>query len=124
MIETLWNILSAAFKETPPWVGAILFGWFFSWGVTQSVKFFIPLGWTPDTRKVVAQALGFVSAASVVVLLKPLAWPATILLSTMVGFWSPLSWALLVAVVRKRWPFIADVLTQDTRGVLFGERRE
>ena len=40
------------------------------------------------------------------------------------GVWSPLAFAMLQAVLRQWWPWAADVLSGDVRGVVVGRARE
>lgn len=118
----IWTILSAAFTQTPPWVSAVLLAWLLSWGATQSLKFFIPIKWDQHSRREAAQAIAFFSAFVTVMVMMPLKLWATVALAFAVGFWAPISFALLMAFIRKRWPYLADILSQDVRGVLFGDR--
>lgn len=118
----IWNILSAAFRETPPWLSALLLAWAVSWGCTQALKFFLPIRWDVHTRREMAQLLAFLTAFLTVATLKPLPLAGTLALAFATAFWSPISFALLMAFLRKRWPYLADVLTQDVRGVLIGDR--
>lgn len=121
-MSEIWTIISGAFNETPAWLGAMLLGWLLSWGATQTLKFFIPVKWEMRTRRELAQGLAFFTAFVTVMVMAPMPLWKTVALACATGFWSPISFALLMAFIRKRWPYLADILTQDVRGVLFGER--
>lgn len=113
----------------PAWVAAFLVGWIFSVGLTQSVKFTMPVRWCADTREIVARVLAVLSAAmpaGIYYASTPNAEPAALALVMLgTGIWSPIAFSLLMAGLR-RWPrfeWVADVLSGDKRGVLAAKLR-
>lgn len=106
----------------PPWALAMLLGWLVSIGVTQPLKFVMPLAWPAETRARVAWVVAFGSAFGTTLYLYQN--PLGIILAVIVGLWSPTAYAILVAFLRHRWPWAADVLSGDVRGILTGQRRE
>jgi hypothetical protein len=120
MIETINAWLGL---KIPAWLVAIILGWLLAIGVTQALKFFIPLGWHEQVRHTAAQLIALLTGFCTVWLLQPAGPELTAVLAILTGLWAPFSWALLMAWLKKKHPDVADILSQDVRGVLFGQRR-
>lgn len=116
-----------ALGTMPAWLAAVLIGWAVSAGVTQTVKFWMPLsvssGQREATARVVAVLTAAVAAAAYMVERDGTA-VAVALVAVAAGVWSPLAFAMLQAVLRQWWPWAADVLSGDVRGVLVGRARK
>lgn len=123
MIESGWNTLIHILNTMPAWLAAVLIGWAVSAGVTQTFKFAMPVTADGQMRETIARVLAVVVAALVAG-----AWYAerggsatgVILVSVGAGVWSPIAFSLLQAVLRRWWPWAADVLSGDVRGKLVG----
>lgn len=120
MIETINAWLGL---KIPPWLVAIVLGWLGAIGLTQALKFAVPLGWNDQVRHSAAQLIALLSAFTIVWLLQPGGPVLSAVLAILTGLWTPLSWALLMAWLKRKHPWVADVLSQDVRGVLVGQRR-
>lgn len=126
-MQALWDALIHAFGTTPTWLAGILVGWAISAGVTQAVKFMLPLAHPAPGRELFTRGVAVFSAGiTTAVYLSAESQPLLrIALSTIAaGLWSPIAFALLQAALRHWWPWAADALSQDVRGMLAGERRE
>lgn len=121
-IDTIYHALGTM----PAWLAAVLIGWAVSAGVTQTVKFFMPLSISAEQRepmtRLVAVLVAAVAAALVMVDRGGGALAIGIV-AVAAGAWSPLAFSMLQAVLRRWWPWAADVLSSDSRGVLSGNRR-
>lgn len=102
----------------PPWLLAMLLGWLTSITITQTVKYLMPLRWRPDKRQAVARIVAFVSGAATVAYLMPTFIGA--LLALVIGVWAPLAYRLFIYAIQHRFPWLADVLSADIRGTVFG----
>ncbi len=102
---------------------AMLLGWLVAVGMTQGLKFFIPFAWPHDVRRTAAQLVALLTGFGTVWLLQPAPLPLTAVLAVITGIWAPVSWAMLMAWLKRKHPWIAAVLSQDVRGVLFGTPR-
>lgn len=122
IIDTAYHGLN----QMPGWLAAVLIGWAVSAGVTQTFKFFLPLSVLPEQRepmtRLVAVLVAAVAAALVMVDRGGGA-VSVVLVAIAAGVWSPLAFAMLQAVLRRWWPWAADVLSGDVRGVLAGKRK-
>ena len=93
---------------------ACLLGWAVSVGMTQPLKFALPLGWHPAWREHLTRFVAFISGFLAVVALIPTT--TGILLGIATGLWSPIAYGLVLYVVKYRWPWLADFLSGDVRG--------
>lgn len=109
--------------QLPPWLVAMVMAVLISWGGTQPLKFLLPLAIPAAARHWATRLIAFTIAAYIVVLLKPAGPELTFVLAMFAGLFSPLIAAIFMAWLKKRYPWVADVITQDVRGVLFGEPR-
>lgn len=126
-MNALWDALLHALESMPAWLAAVLIGWGISVGVTQTVKFWMPLRWDPYLREDVARGVAVMSASFPALLYAMHRdQPALIIMltATGAGLWSPLAFALLQAALKRYWPWAADVLSQDVRGHLVGKSLE
>lgn len=121
-MTTSWNTLLHVLNTMPAWLAAVLVGWAISVGFTQGLKFALPVRWCPDGRELTARIVAFLSAALPAWLYyagqdgaQPM---AGFLVAIGSGFWSPLAFAILQAVLRRFAPWLADALSGDKRGVV------
>lgn len=131
MIDTFvkgWDAAQHVLDTLPPWLAAFFIGWLVSVAVTQVFKFTMPLAWWPDLREDFARWVAFMSAAIPAMFYVghagygPLGMAVQAIVT---GAWAPLVYALLVIWLRRdpRRAWIADVLSQDKRGVLAAKLR-
>lgn len=126
MVQDIWRTALQLIDTTPPWLAAIVIGWVISIGITQSVKFVVPvrdeLGERWDVqREAVTRLIAFLSGFTPAVaygLTEGLGMVVSILCGVIAGVWSPVAFALLQRVLRRWWPWAADVLSSDVRGVI------
>jgi hypothetical protein len=132
MIETIlkwWNGLLHVLTTLPPSFAALLVGWSFSIGLTQSVKFLMPSSIDEDIRELTTRLLAGFSAAMAAGVYYAAADGSRpedlILVMLFTGVWSPLAFALLQGALRRspRTAWIADVLSGDVRGVIAAKLR-
>lgn len=108
----------------PLWAQAFLIGWILSIGVTQTLKFMLPIDKLPVAwREVAARWVAFITAAA-----PAGAWMATgdggelaiAFVAIGTGAWSPIAYALTIGLLRRspKTDWIADILSGDKRGVL------
>lgn len=108
----------------PPWLIAVVLGWLVSWALTQHLKFLLPMAIPSELRHWLTRLIGLAIAMVTVLALEPYPDAAlNFVLALAVGLWAPTSAALLMAWLKRRHPWIADVLSQDLRGVLRGQPR-
>ena len=125
MIEAGWNTLIHILNTMPTWLAAILVGWGVSAGITQTLKFSLPVDADEGLRHIVTRVVAVVTAAIIAG-----SWHAefsgppiiTAMVAVGAGVWSPIAFALLQAVLRRWWPWAADVLSGDVRGALWGKK--
>ena len=128
MIEEAWNTALHLLATLPPWLAAFLIGWGFSIGVTQFIKFALPETYPRAWREATCRWIAFITAA-----VPAGAWLqqqggaaiAVAIVTVAAGAWSPTAYALLIGGLRRwgRTAWIADVLSQDKRGVLAAKLR-
>lgn len=122
-MKTIWDFAMHVLSTMPAWLAAFLIGWAFSVGVTQGIKFTMPEAYPAGWREAMSRWVAFLTAA-----VPAGAWVqqaggsalVIVLVTLFTGIWSPIAYALLIAGLR-RWPaaaWIADVLSQDKRGVI------
>lgn len=124
-MQALWDALMHATER--PWVAAVLIGWALSAGITQAFKFMLPLASKPAGRELLTRLVAVVSAAvPAAVYMSAESQPIMRIVMTTIGagLWSPFAFALIQAALRHWWPWAADALSQDVRGVLAGDRQE
>jgi len=116
-----------ALGTMPAWLAAVLIGWAVSAGVTQTVKFWMPLSVSSGQREATARVVAVLTAAvaaALVMVDRGGNSLAVALVAIASGVWSPLAFAMLQAVLRQWWPWAADVLSGDVRGVVVGRARK
>ena len=116
-----------ALGTMPAWLAAVLIGWAVSAGITQTVKFFMPLDTPEAAREAMARSIAVMTAAAAAALVmidRGGNSLAVALVAIASGVWSPLAFAMLQAVLRQWWPWAADVLSGDVRGVVTGRARK
>lgn len=126
-MQALWDALIHALGTMPTWLAGVLIGWGISAGVTQGVKFLLPLAHPAPGRELFTRVIAVISASiPTAVYLAAESQPLLrIVLSTVgAGLWSPIAFALIQAALRHWWPWAADALSQDVRGVIAGRRKE
>lgn len=121
-MESVYNFLLHVYNTLPPPVAVALWAWAMSSTVTQVLKFMLPLEWNPKGRRYVAIYTAFFAAFLTAVVMMPTGIGC--LVGVTMGVWSPLFYALTIAIVGHIFPWLADVLSGDVRGMIFGERRE
>lgn len=104
----------------PLWLAAILIGWAISAGVTQALKFAMPLRWPEELRHEIAYAVALFSAgipAGLWMIDGGAGYVAMSLTAVAAGLWSPIAFSLLQRGLRAspRTVWIADVLSGDVR---------
>jgi hypothetical protein len=127
-MTALWDSAMHIAATMPLWLAAFLIGWGFSVGVTQGMKFTLPEAYPPAWREAMSRWVAFLTAA-----LPAGAWmvqgdasPLSVALVTLsAGAWSPIAYALLIGGLRRstRTAWVADVLSQDKRGVIAAKLR-
>lgn len=124
-----WGAGLQILDTMPAWLAAFLVGWVASIVITQSLKFVMPLAVDYDAREMTSRLIAFfvgLLASGVFYAGRPDAGPGDLVLVMVItGAWSPLGFALLIAYLRRggRESFVADVLTQDKRGVIAAKLR-
>ena len=122
-----WNFVLHVLNTMPAWLASILVGWAISVGLTQTVKFALPVSLAVDLRNALARCLAFLSAAvpaGAYYATQPEPNPGPALLIMLAaGLWSPFAFAILQAVLRRYWPWLADALSADKRGVVAAKLR-
>jgi hypothetical protein len=128
MIASTWDTALHLLDTLPPWVAAFLIGWAFSVGVTQGIKFTMPEAYPAGWREAMSRWVAFLTAA-----VPAGAWLYNaggdglgVVMGTLItGAWSPIAYALLIGVLRRsaKTEWIADVLSQDKRGVVAAKLR-
>lgn len=121
-MEAIYNSILSMVEHAPVWLQAAAGGLLLSWLVVQSVKFMFPITWPSELRKEGAWLIAFGTAFLTVIYI--MGFPAGAFIGLLCGFGSPIAFALLMNFLRWKWPSVADVLSGDTRGVWFGEKRE
>lgn len=122
-----WDFAMHAFGTMPAWISSILVGWSLSMGITQTVKFWMPLRWDPYFRENMTRGIAILSGAIPAFLYftsrdgEPLLGA---LIAAGTGVWSPMFYAFAQSAVRRFFPWWADVWSQDSRGLFTGVRRE
>lgn len=121
-MNAIWNTLLHMLNTMPGWLAAVLVGWAISVGLTQGLKFAMPVRWCPEGRELTARIVAFLSAAipaGAYYASLPDPHPiAAFLVMAGSGLWSPLAFAILQAVLRRFAPWLADALSGDKRGVV------
>jgi len=117
-MQAVFDFILHALAELPNWLAAVFVGWFISVGLTQSIKFLVPVSVYHGYREQLCRLIAILTASL------PSGWwyaahggdGADLVLVTMgSGVWSPLAFAMLQAVLKRWWPWAADVLSQDIR---------
>lgn len=121
-MEAIYNSILSMVEHAPIWLQSTAAGFLMSWLVTHSVKFMFPITWPSELRKEGCWLIAFGTGFGTVVYVQ--GFPAGAIIGLLVGFASPIAFALLMAFLRAKYPKAADVLSGDTRGVWFGEKRE
>ena len=121
-MSAAWTFVLHVLNTMPAWLSATLVGWAISAGLTQTVKFILPVRWDYDGRELAARLLAFLSAfipAGIYYAEQASATPGVMILVMIgAGLWSPIAFALLQRVLSRYFPWLADVLSADKRGVL------
>lgn len=127
-MKSIWDLALHMLNTMPPWLAAFLLGWAFSVGFTQGLKFTMPECYPPGWREAMSRWMAFLTAA-----VPAGAWLyqaggsglAVAFVTLLTGIWSPAAWALLAGLLRRspKTEWIADVLSQDKRGVLKAKLR-
>jgi len=123
-MTTFWNTLLHVLNTMPAWLASILVGWAMSVGLTQGLKFSLPVRWCPDGRELTARIVAFLTAAVPAGLYyasRPEPEPVSaFLVMAAAGAWSPLAFAILQWALRlsPKTAGLADVLSGDKRGVV------
>lgn len=105
----------------PAWAVAMLLAWATSITVTQIVKYLMPFSWRPTNRSDIARLVAFSTGWATVFYLMPTFIGC--LLGLIIGVWAPMAYRLFIKIIQHRYPFLADVLSADVRGTLFGMPR-
>lgn len=122
LIDTAYHGLN----QMPGWLAAVLIGWAVSAGVTQTAKFFMPLAVPEQAREAMTRFIAVLTAAVAAALAMVDRGGNSmeiVLVAIGSGVWSPVAFAMLQAVLRRWWPWAADVLSADVRGVLITSRQ-
>lgn len=109
MIDSILATLTAI-TTLPPEVLAISGGTLISWGVTQRVKFWVPLRWSYHARELATQGASFVTGAAATWLLFPSGLPGSAIAALVVGLWSPALWSIATYLIGLKWPALKDKL--------------
>lgn len=123
-MTAFWNALLHILNTMPAWLASILVGWAMSVGLTQGLKFSLPVRWCPDGRELTARIVAFLSAAvpaGAYYANQPDPSPiTTFMVMAGAGVWSPLAFAGLQWGLRlsPKTAGLADVLSGDKRGVV------
>lgn len=125
-MQAAFDFLIHALSSLPDWLAAILVGWAFSAGLTQSLKFLTPLSIYHGYREQITRLVAMLSAAIPAGILYDLLGghppEAVLWVALGAGLWSPLAFAILQAVLKRYAPWLADVLSQDVRGAISGDK--
>ena len=116
MLDWIRNALGLL-DAVPAPVWAVLAAWLVSWGMTQRIKFLIPARWPSEARQWTVRTVAFVIAVMVALAVYP--GRPGLILAIVAGLWSPAAYAVAQWGIRRKWPSLADALSQDVRG---GER--
>jgi hypothetical protein len=115
-MTAIYDFLLHVNGTAPAWLVAALLGWLMSISITQALKFAFPLHKDPLDRRMWTVVLAFLSAFLTVLWVLPTL--NGFVLALAVGVWSPLAFWLLMRVIEKRLPGVADFLSGDVRGVM------
>lgn len=119
-MQTVFDFIMHALSSLPGWLAAILVGWAVSVGVTQAVKFLLPLsiyhGYREQATRLVAMLSAAIPAGLTFGMVGGKPPEAVLWVAIGAGLWSPLAFAILQAVLKRYAPWLADVLSQDVRG--------
>lgn len=120
-MSALYDVFADFFNHVSPEFRACLLGWIASISVTQPLKYAMPLAWKPGIRRTIAQVVAFAVALFAVHVMIPgdNGW----VYGVIIGIWSPLAYAIAIKCLEDRFPWTADFLSADIRGVLIGEPR-
>lgn len=121
-MNELFDYIGDLYGRLPFPVIACLAGWAVSIGLTQPVKFLLPLNWYPKSRQVITQGIAFASAFLVVHGMVP--GGQGVILGLITGLWSPMAYSLAIRLLENRYPALADILSGDVRGTMKGDVRE
>lgn len=125
-MKATWDFAMHVLGTMPVWLAAMLVGWGLSWGLTQTLKFAVPETVDARLRHVLNQALAFLSAAVPAGLYywqHDQTFTGLVLVAVAAGVWSPMAFAILQAVLRRFFPWLADALSGDKRGVIAAKLR-
>lgn len=118
-MKAAWDFLLHALDGMPEWLAAVLVGWLISAGVTQTVKFLVPLsvfhGYREQLTRVIAIVTAAIPAGLAFDFLGGHPPAAGMWVALGAGLWSPLAFAILQAILKRYAPWLADVLSQDVR---------
>lgn len=125
-MKATWDFIIHVLGTMPPWLASVLVGWALSIGLTQTAKFTLPLSLSANFRHVASRVLAFASAAVPAGLYYWQQHPSftgLVLVSVAAGVWSPMAFAITQAVLRRYFPWLADALSGDKRGVVAAKLR-
>ena len=120
-MNAIYNQIASFYMSLLPELRACVLAWLVSISVTQPMKFLLPLNWHPELRKRLAQAVAFVSAFLTMTFLLPNG--LGVILGLVMGSWSPTFYVLAIKLADKYWPWGADFLSADVRGMMTGDVR-
>lgn len=129
LINQGWASFLNIFTTMPPWLAAFLVGWFVSIGLTQTMKFTMPLTWSSELRNSIGRMLsvlaGAIPAGIYYANVTDPSPAGMILVMLSTGLWSPIAYRLLIGFLRKRpsLEWAADALSGDKRGVIIAKLR-
>lgn len=111
MIESAVNFALNVIHNAPPMFWPLFLGWGVSAGLTQRVKFYMPLEWPSKLRAFIAQGVAFWTGALTVAGL----WPDKygVAAGVFVGIWSPVFYSVFVRVAIPQ--ALRDSLSADVR---------
>lgn len=124
-MTALWDWFIHALGTLPDWLAAVLVGWAMSAGITQTLKFTVPMSVFHGHREQIARGIAIVTAAVPAGLVFGVLGGhppgATMWVALGAGLWSPLAFAILQAVLKRYAPWLAEVLSQDVRALPGGK---
>lgn len=120
-MTAIYDFILHVYSTIPAPIIYMLISWLMSVAITQQLKFLMPLNWYPDIRNNIAQVTAFTVAFVTMFYLLPT--NIGFFLGVLVGIFSPLAYALAILFIEERWPKVADILSADVRGMIYGDRR-
>lgn len=122
VILEIWEGALKILGAMPAWMAGALVGWVGSLAFTQTFKYMMPRSVDHDLRSTTTRLVAVLAGTAVCAVylfeLSPYTPRIVWLTSFCAGFMSPISYTLFVAIVKLRYPKMAEALSSEVRGRL------